>query len=153
MCKAYSDRFALGTTILRFFNVYGPRQERSTSKSVISNFVDRLRVGTSPEIRGDGLQTRDFIYVADVVDAIVLALEERKACEVYNIGTGTELSIINLLSVVGGVLGCDRIEPELVDPRPSDIRRSVADIRKARSNLSFYPRVSLESGLRGMLRS
>lgn len=152
MCKAYSSRFAKGTTILRFFNVYGPRQERSAYGTVITSFVDKLKAGGSPEIHGDGLQTRDFVYVTDVVEAIVLALQEERSGEVYNIGSGKELSIIDLERTLSGLLNSRRIEPRFSEPRAGDVRRSVADITKARASLGFNPRVTLESGLRDMLK-
>lgn len=152
MCRTYSGRFADGTTILRLFNVYGPRQERSAYGTVITRFVDRLKAGKSPEIHGDGLQTRDFVYVTDVVEAIVLALECGRSREVYNIGSGKELSIIDLERTLSGVLNAKGVEPRFGKPRAGDIRKSVAGITKARTGLGFDPRVTLESGLRAMLK-
>jgi UDP-glucose 4-epimerase len=152
MCRAYSGRFANGTTILRFFNVYGPRQERSAYGTVITSFMERLKAGRSPEIHGDGLQTRDFIYITDVVEAIVLALGDERSGEVYNIGSGRELSIIDLERVLSGVLNTKKVEPRFGESRAGDIRRSVADITKARAGLGFEPHVTLESGLRAMLK-
>jgi UDP-glucose 4-epimerase len=152
MCRAYAGRFANGATTLRFFNVYGPRQERSAYGTVITSFVDRLKAGRGPEIHGDGLQTRDFVYVTDVVQAIVLALGNERSGEVYNIGSGKELSIIDLERALSNVLNAKRVEPRFGEPREGDIRRSVADITKARADLGVNPRVTLESGLRAMLK-
>jgi UDP-glucose 4-epimerase len=152
MCKTYSNRFANGTTILRFFNVYGPRQEGSAYGTVISSFVDRLKAGKSPEIHGDGLQTRDFVYVTDIVEAIILALREERRGEVYNIGRGKEISIIDLERALSDVLNGNKIKPRFGEPRAGDIRRSVADITKARTSLGFSAKVTLESGLREMLK-
>ncbi len=153
MCKRYSDRFADGTTILRFFNVYGPRQEKSAYGTVITSFVDRLKAGKSPEIHGDGLQTRDFVYVTDVVEAILLALGKGGSGVVYNIGSGKELTIIDLERALSGVLNGKEVQPRFSEPREGDIRRSVADITKARTSLGFDPRVTLESGLGEMLKN
>jgi nucleoside-diphosphate-sugar epimerase len=152
MCRAYSGRFASGATILRFFNVYGPRQERSAYGTVITSFVGRLRAGKSPQIHGDGLQTRDFVYITDVVEAIVLALGDKGSGEAYNIGSGKELSIIGLERALGSVLNAKKVEPRFGEPREGDIRRSLADITKARAGLGFEPQVTLESGLRAMLK-
>lgn len=132
--------------------VYGPGQERSAYGTVITSFVDRLKAGKSPEIHGDGLQTRDFVYVTDVVEAIGLALGEEGSGVVYNIGSGKELSIIDLERALSGALDGKRIEPRFGEPRAGDIRRSVADITKARTGLGFNPRMTLESGLSEMLK-
>ncbi len=153
MCKEYSNRFADGATILRFFNVYGPRQERSPYGAVIASFVKRLKAGESPEIHGDGRQTRDFVYVRDVTEAIVLALGKKESGETYNIGSGRELSIMDLERAIRGALDLWKIKPRFVEPRKGDIRRSVADITKARTRLGFNPQNTLESGLREMLVS
>lgn len=151
MCKAYSRRFARGATILRFFNVYGPRQERSAYSTVITSFLDELGAGETPLIYGDGLQTRDFIYVTDVVKAIVLGLAKERGGEAYNIGRGEETSIIDLVHAISKVLHAKKVQSRFDEPREGDIRRSFADIRKARTGLGFNPRVTLESGLRKML--
>ncbi|MGD1055709.1 MAG: GDP-mannose 4,6-dehydratase, partial [Nitrososphaerales archaeon] len=151
MCKAYSRRFARGATILRFFNVYGPRQERSAYSTVITSFLDELGAGETPLIYGDGLQTRDFIYVTDVVKAIVLGLAKERGGEAYNIGRGEETSIIDLVHAIGKVLHAKKVQSRFDEPREGDIRRSFADVRKARTGLGFNPRVTLELGLRKML--
>lgn len=152
LCRAHSEGFASGTTILRFFNIYGPGQERSAYGTAITSFVHSLKAGESPVIHGDGLQTRDFVYVTDAVEAIVLALGEEGSGEAYNIGSGRELTILDLELAISRALDGKKAPPRFGEPRPGDIRRSVADITKARTRLGFNPRVTLESGLSEMLK-
>ncbi|MEO2069522.1 MAG: NAD-dependent epimerase/dehydratase family protein [Desulfurobacteriaceae bacterium] len=145
--------YGLNTTALRFFNVYGERQNPSSPYSgVISIFVDRVLSfqrgkKTTIEIFGDGNQTRDFIYVKDVVKSILLVSErEETAGEVYNVGTGKETSLLDLvetLKEISGKFPNVRFLPQ----RKGDIKRSVADISKLKS-LGFKPEVSLKEGLK-----
>jgi UDP-glucose 4-epimerase len=123
-CGAYSHRFLWGCTVLRFFNVYGPGH-----KGVMDAFGRAIMEGRRPLIFGDGSQTRDFVHVSDVVEAIVLALGQ-KAGGTFNIGSGRETTIKSLL------------EPEFRPRRQGDIMRSAADIRKARDILGFSPAIS-----------
>jgi len=144
--------YGLRAVALRFFNVYGERQDPSSPYSgVISIFMDRVKrflrgEDVSIDIYGDGKQTRDFIYVKDVVSALLLAEEKGEAGEVYNVGTGKETSILELISVLEEIVG--QVPPlRFLPPRPGDIKRSVADISKI-SSLGFSPRSSIEEGLR-----
>jgi UDP-glucose 4-epimerase len=150
LCRDVS-RFAHGSTILRFFNVYGPRQERSPYGAVISSFVDRLKSGKRPLVFGDGHQTRDFVYVSDVVESIVLAMK-RKTGGVFNVGSGRECSILDLEGMLAKMLRGRPVTPEFREARPGEIARSLADITLARKMLGFSPRFTLEAGLRDMLR-
>ncbi len=142
----YEGLFGLSTASLRFFNVCGPRQDPSSPYSgVISIFLTRALADEAPLIYGDGGQTRDFIYVADVVEALVRASRSPEV-GVFNVGTGRELDILALWRHIAALTGCDR-SPRHLPPRPGDIRRSVAAIDEAAVRLGFSPRVSLEEGL------
>lgn len=149
--KYYAD-FGLETVCLRYFNVYGPRQTYSDYSGVITQFLNRLDKGLPLVIFGDGEQTRDFVYVEDVVKANLLALETRGvAGEVFNIGTGVATSINRLAEAILEVAGKRRVEIVHYEAREGDIRHSVADISKAREKLGYNPKFSLENGLRKLL--
>jgi UDP-glucose 4-epimerase len=141
--------FGLSTVSLRYFNVFGPRQDPSSPYSgVISRFLSAALSGRGPVVYGDGEQTRDFIYVEDVVEANLLACHaESVAGMVFNIGTGEHRSLNQLLRGLSAVLGAD-LKPEHQPPRPGDIRDSQADVGRARRLLGFEPRVGFEEGLR-----
>ncbi|MEJ5358819.1 MAG: SDR family oxidoreductase [Desulfobacterales bacterium] len=142
----YRDLFGLSTASLRFFNVFGPRQDPSSPYSgVISIFFTRALAGEAPVIYGDGLQTRDFVYVADVVEALLLAARSRD-CGVFNVGTGREVDILSLWRHIAALTGCPRA-PQHLPPRPGDIRRSVAAVGEAASRLNFSARIRFEEGL------
>ena len=130
---------------LRFANVYGPRQEASLEGGVIAIFLERMAAGKPTTIYGDGLQTRDFIYVGDVVRGVLAAIEH--AGGVYNIGTGVETSVNELHAACRRVTGVDR-EPEYADERPGEIRRSVTDPGLAARELGWRAEASLEDGLK-----
>jgi UDP-glucose 4-epimerase len=130
---------------LRFANVYGPRQEASLEGGVIAIFLERLAAGEETTIFGDGKQTRDFIYVGDVVRGVLAAADH--AGGIYNIGTGIETSVNELHAVCRRVTGIDR-EPEYAEARPGDIERSVIDPALAARELGWRAEQSLESGLR-----
>jgi UDP-glucose 4-epimerase len=130
---------------LRFANVYGPRQEASLEGGVIAIFLDRLAAGEDTTIFGDGEQTRDFIYVGDVVRGVLAAADHPGG--VYNIGTGTETSVTELHAACRRVTGVDR-EPTYAEARPGEIRRSVTDPALAARELGWHAEQSLEDGLR-----
>jgi UDP-glucose 4-epimerase len=130
---------------LRFANVYGPKQEASLEGGVIAIFLERMAAGEPTTIFGDGEQTRDFIYVGDVVRGVLAALEH--AGGVFNIGTGIETSVNELHGVCRRVTGVDRA-PEYADERPGEIRRSVTDPGLAARELRWRAEASLEEGLR-----
>ncbi len=141
----YSGSYGLSVASLRFFNVYGPHMKPGPYAGVIYKFLERIREGKPLRIEGDGKQTRDFVYVGDVARAVVLALE-RDAAGVYNVGTGREISILELASMLFDLTGRDT-GLEFAPPRPGDIRRSRADITKMRE-LGWEPAFTLEEGLR-----
>jgi len=136
-----------GTThvTLRFANVYGPRQEASLEGGVVAIFLERLAAGEETTIFGDGGQTRDFIYVGDVVRGVLAAIAHEGG--IYNIGTGVETSVNELHAVCRRVAGIER-EPAYAQARPGDIRRSVTDPSLAARELDWRSETSLEEGLR-----
>jgi UDP-glucose 4-epimerase len=148
-CQMFTSLYGLETVTIRYFNVFGPRQDPSSPYSgVISLFSTALLEGRRPTIFGDGEQTRDFTYVANVVDGVLRACEAPKAAgEVINIATGARISLNRLLSTINEVLGTS-IEPQYAEPRPGDVRDSQADITKAERLLGYKPFVGFEDGLR-----
>jgi UDP-glucose 4-epimerase len=149
-CKVFYRSYGLETLCLRYFNVFGPRQDPSSPYSgVISQFIDRLLKGQRPIIYGDGEQTRDFTYVSNAVEANMRAAEsDRGIGEVTNVANGEQVSINQLFQRLRQVIGCDEIEPEYKPARAGDILHSLADISRAREYLGFEPRIRLEEGLR-----
>jgi nucleoside-diphosphate-sugar epimerase len=149
--KRYGERLLRGLDVdavaLRFFNVFGPRQDADGPyAAVIPAFVERMQAGQRPVIYGDGEQTRDFVSVGDVVDAIVSAAEREGTAGVYNVGSGRRISITGLVEALNDVLDTD-LEPVYDDPRPGDIRHSGAEISRARTDLEYDPEVDLREGL------
>jgi len=150
-CEEFNRTQGLPTTTLRLFNVYGPRQERNPYAGVMVQFRERLKSGKPLMIYGDGKQTRDFVHVRDVVDAICASLESKRARgKAYNIGSGQATSVEAL---AGLMLKVSRMEAQPVHSasRSGDILHSQADIRRAREELGYEPKVSLEEGLRDLL--
>jgi len=137
---------------IRYFNVFGPRQDPSSPYSgVISVFATALSEGRRPTIYGDGEQTRDFTYVANVVDGVLRACEAPKAPgEAINVACGTRISLNQLLSVMNRIVGT-ALEAIYAPERPGDVKDSQADISKARALLGYEPTVGLEEGLRHTL--
>jgi UDP-glucose 4-epimerase len=146
--RLYRDLYGLETVCLRYFNVYGPRQDPSSPYSgVISIFMDKAARGKPPTIYGDGEQYRDFVYVADVVQANLLAAQrENISSVVINVGTGKSVTVNSLWKNIAELAGVQG-EPERANFRPGDIRQSVAEISRAYELLDFEPRYSLEEGL------
>ncbi len=145
-CDVFSDLYGLETTSLRPFNVYGPRQDpNSQYAGVIPLFIRSLLEGEVPTIDGDGEQTRDFVYVKDVVRAFIQAIDHR-AKGVYNIAGGKGISINELFRQVSSILGVD-VEPLHGEPRPGDVRHSTADITRAKKYLGYEPEYDIRRGL------
>ena len=153
-CQMYTHLYGLETVSLRYFNVFGPRQDPSSPYSgVISIFSDILGQGKQPTIYGDGEQTRDFVYVSDVVEAnIKAATAPAAAGKAINIATGGKLSINELLKTIADLKG-QPFEPPYKPGRQGDIRHSRADISAAREYLDWQPVVSFEDGLRKLFAS
>lgn len=147
-CVMYFKLYGLETVCLRYFNVYGPRQDPSSPYSgVISIFTDRLSSGQVPSIFGDGEQTRDFVYVTDVVEANMAATTRSVSGNVFNIATGKKITLNNLLKTLYDIYG-QPFKADYEETRLGDIRDSYATIDKAKSILGWKPLVDLEQGLR-----
>ncbi len=146
--RLYWDLYRTETVCLRYFNVYGPRQDPSSPYSgVISIFMDRVVERRAPVIYGDGRQYRDFVFVSDVVAAnLSAALAPGAAGGVFNIGTGRFVRIADLWKRIGSLEGLD-LPPTFASARDGDIRESVADIRLAREQLGFCPVTDIDQGL------
>jgi len=143
-CKVYSEIYGLKSVSLRYFNVYGPKQDPfSDYAAVIPKFISRVLQGENPIIYGDGEQTRDFIYVKDVVRANMLVMEKGEG--VYNIASGKSVSINELARLICRIAG-KNIDPIYEKEREGDIRHSVADISRTKE-IGFKPNYSLEEGL------
>ena len=147
--QMFTRLYGLETVSTRYFNVFGPRQDPSSPYSgVISVFATALIENRSPNIYGDGEQTRDFTYVANVVDGVLRACEAPKASgEVINVATGGRISLNKLFTSMRELIGGD-VEPTYAEPRQGDVRDSQADIRKAKDLLGYAPIVSFEEGLK-----
>jgi len=146
--RVFWTAYGLETVCLRYFNVYGPRQTYSPYSGVITIFVNQLLRNQQPIIFGDGRQTRDFVYVKDVVAANMLALTKSEATgEVFNIATGTATTIDRLVENLREIMDKKDLRPIHKDPRPGDIWHSYASIEKARKILGYKPTFSLKTGL------
>jgi UDP-glucose 4-epimerase len=141
---AYNRLYGSAHVSLRYGNVYGPRQDPKGEAGVVAIFMNRLREGEAPKIFGDGTQTRDYVYVGDVVAATLAAGVH--AGGVLNVGTGAETSVLELYERIERVAGVKR-EPELVDARPGELQRSVLDASLAKRELGWEPQRSLDEGL------
>jgi nucleoside-diphosphate-sugar epimerase len=151
-CRMFTRLYRFETVVIRYFNVFGPRQDPGSPYSgVISLFATALIDGRQPVIYGDGEQTRDFTYVANVVDGVLRACTAPKAAgETINVACGTRISLNELLRVMNGVIGTS-LHAVYAEARAGDVRDSQADITKARDLLGYVPLVSLEEGLRHTL--
>jgi nucleoside-diphosphate-sugar epimerase len=149
-CQVFNRVYALETVCLRYFNVFGPRQDPSSQYSgVISRFISALLSNQQPVIFGDGEQSRDFTYIANVVAANMRAAETTKGVgQVINIANGERTTLNELLSVLKTITGRTDVEAEYRPPRVGDVKHSLADITQARSLLGYEPHVGLEEGLR-----
>jgi len=147
-CVLFYRIYGLPTVSLRYFNVFGPRQDpHSPYSAVISRFVEAALAGRRPVVNGDGEQSRDFTYVENVVDANLLACEANGVeGMVFNIGTGERRSLNDLLRSLSSLVGRN-LEPEYANARLGDVRHSQADIGRARRYLRFEPKVSFLAGL------
>ena len=150
--RMFTRLYGLETVSIRYFNVFGPRQDPSSAYSgVISVFATALLDGRPPTIYGDGEQTRDFTYVANVVDGVLRACEAPKAAgEAINVACGTRISLNELLAVMNRIVGTD-LKAIYEAERAGDVKDSQADISKAKALLGYEPIVDLEEGLRHTL--
>jgi UDP-glucose 4-epimerase len=150
-CRVFSELYGLETLALRYFNVYGPRQRPdSMYAAVIPLFIDALLSGDAPVVHGDGLQSRDFTFIDDVVAAnLVAAGADADLCTgtAYNIAEGVSHSLLDLLDVLGKIIGVQPT-PTFAPPRAGDVRMSQADVAAAARDLDFRCTVSFDTGLR-----
>ena len=145
---AYYQTFGFDFTSLRYFNVYGPRQSNNEYSGVITIFMDKILKNRSPVIFGNGLQSRDFVNVKDIVRANMLAMRSKNAVgEIMNIGTGKSLSILNLIDIIKRILGKKKIKPKFMKERTGDIRHSLSSIEKARKLIGYNPTIDIKNGL------
>lgn len=147
-CQAFSLIYGIPTVGLRYFNVFGPRQDpKSQYAAAVPIFISRMLRGERPVIFGDGEQTRDFVFVRDAVEANILAAEtEGVSGQVFNIASAESLSVNALVRMINDVLGTS-IDPVYAPERPGDIRHSAADIRKAEAGLGYRPDHDFRRGL------
>ncbi|MBC8520993.1 MAG: SDR family oxidoreductase [Methanomicrobia archaeon] len=149
-CDVFNEVYGLNTISLRYFNVYGPRQDPySDYAAVIPRFINMVSENKSPVIYGDGEQTRDFTFVKDVVRANIFAAKS-DAKGVYNIANGNRISINELAEMIMKLMG-KNLKPVHDAPREGDVKHSLGDISRAKKDLGYEPRYSLEEGLRGTI--
>lgn len=145
-CSVFSKEYGLPSVSLRYFNVFGPRQNPSSEyAAVIPRFIVQNLNGQAPTIFGDGMQSRDFVYVEDVVQANICAMES-DVQGVFNISGGKGISINDLAVSIGQIVGNNK-RPLYSEPRPGDVKESYADISKAKKLLNFTPKYTLIAGL------
>ncbi len=148
--RSFYKTYGLDTVALRYFNVYGPRQSfdiQSSYGGVITLFLNRLIRNMEPMIYGDGEQTRDFVYVQDVVEANMLALNGKSAAgEFFNIGSGCRTTVNQVAQTIKNSFNRNDMKNVYADPRPGEVKHGYADINKARMMLNYAPRFSFEQG-------
>ena len=147
--QIFNRNFGLEVVALRYFNIFGPRQDpQSAYTGVLSKFIVACLRGTTPTIFGDGEQSRDFTYVANVVDATLRAcLAPAAPGKVINVGTGRSFTLNQTIDLLNAILGL-QVKPQYGAPRRGDVRHSTAEISRARATLGYEPLVSFEDGLR-----
>ncbi len=148
-CQAFTSTYGLETVTVRYFNVFGPRQDPTSEYSaVIPLFITAILSGRTPIVYGDGQQSRDFTYVENVVHGNLLAADaEGVAGRVMNVANGKQTDLLELLAAINRVLGTD-VKPEHRDARAGDVRESLADITVARELLRYEPQIDFDEGLR-----
>ena len=153
LCREFQKAYGLKTTIVRPFNVYGPRMKGGRYGGVIARFIKRLRSNKPPIIYGDGTQTRDFVHVWDIINALMLTLNSQKAIgEIFNVASGVATSIGQLAKLVMELSGVDGLKPLYRPARNGDIKHSYADISKAKARLGYEPKISLREGVATLFR-
>lgn len=152
-CREFQEAYGLKTTVLRVFNAYGLRQRNDQYGGVIARFVERLRGRKPPVIYGDGEQTRDFVHVGDVVEAMRLVTSGGNAVgRTFNIATGVPTTINKLAQLLTQIVGAEGVRPRYRDARQGDVRYSYADVSEAREALGYELKVSLKGGLSTLIR-
>jgi UDP-glucose 4-epimerase len=153
-CQTFFPAYHLPTVCLRYFNVFGPRQQPNGDyAAVIPKFIERMKAGLPPTIYGDGKQTRDFIHVSDVVRANLLACEHQGAVgQIFNVALGQPVSLLTLVSMLNSLRGTP-LSPQFEPVRPGDIRHSAGDSRQIATRLGFKAEMSVLEGLRQLVTS
>jgi UDP-glucose 4-epimerase len=148
-CQVFYRVYGLPTVCLRYFNVFGPRQDpESQYAAVIPRFISRMLNGQAPLVHGDGLQSRDFTYVANTVEANLLACQrERAVGQVINVALGKRVNLLELIEALNTIIGT-RLSPEFSEPRAGDVKHSQADTRRLESLLGFQSAIDFQQGLR-----
>jgi UDP-glucose 4-epimerase len=153
--QVYARTMGLDGVSLRYFNIFGPRQDPSSPYSgVISLFIKAMSQGEHPKIYGDGSQTRDFTYVANAVAANLAAMRRSKPLlgRCLNVGTGQRISLLELVDGLNRILGTN-LSPEFLPPRPGDVKDSLACLRAIHKELGYSPLVNFDAGLRQTVES
>jgi UDP-N-acetylglucosamine/UDP-N-acetyl-alpha-D-glucosaminouronate 4-epimerase len=151
--RVFAELYDVETVSLRYFNVFGPRQDPGSMYSgVISKFVEVMGSGGTPTVFGDGEQTRDFVFVKDVVQANLLAMKSERAGqgEVFNVGTGRATSLLELIETLAGIFDREATT-NFAEPRAGDIKHSVSNISRAREVLGYEPKATLLEGLKALV--
>lgn len=153
-CKAFTASYGFETVRLRFFNIFGPRQDpKNPYTGVIALFIDAMSLGKQPIIFGDGLQSRDFTYVLNATQAVMKAADAPRAVgQVYNIGVGGNVTLLDLIAGLNELLG-KKLEPVFKEARAGDVRHSQADITAARQDLGYEPAYTFMQGLKATLEA
>ncbi|MEK6328609.1 MAG: NAD-dependent epimerase/dehydratase family protein, partial [Actinomycetota bacterium] len=151
-CRSFWHVYGLETVALRYFNVFGPRQDPASQyAAVIPMFIAAFLDGRPPTIHGDGEQSRDFTYIDNVLDATLLAARaDGVAGETFNVASGERISLNTLIAELRELTGKE-IEPIHTDPRPGDVPHSLADVSKAREAFGYEPMIDVRTGLRRVL--
>lgn len=152
-CQVFYRVYRLETIILRYFNVFGFNQDPNSAYSaVIPKFISHMLQKKSPTIFGDGLQSRDFTFVSNVVKANLMAMQSDSAVEeIINIASGHAYSLLDLIAKINSILGCE-VKPIFDSPKIGEIKHSLADITKANKLLGYSPEIDFEEGLRRIIR-
>ena len=147
-CHAFAHSYSIETVSLRYFNVFGPRQDPNSHYSaVIPRFITRILEGKRPIIYGDGRQSRDFTFVGNIVACNLLAMDATNVSgRSYNVADGRAIALLELIACLGDALGVE-VTPEFQDPRPGDILHSMADITLATRELNYQPKTDFRTGL------
>jgi len=148
LCHTYHHLFGMNVTCLRFFTVYGPRQRPDLA---IHKFTDLIEAGRPIPVFGDGATTRDYTYIADIVNGVLAAIDRCEGYHLYNLGNSSPISLTELISAIERALGKKAII-ERLPPQPGDVERTFADITRAQADLGYSPRTSIDDGLRIFVR-
>lgn len=151
--SAYYHTYGLETVALRYFNVFGPRQKLNDYSGVITVFINQLMNKQTPTIFGDGLQTRDFINVKDIVQANMLCMDSKNAVgEMFNVATGNPTSILELLLTIKSATGTENIPHKFDPPRPGDVKFGLANTEKIMEAIGFRPKITVSNGLADVVK-